>query len=174
MTSGMYLVAKGTDGYTLDLEEGNFTYNAKTITQTGYAKGGSFASELQDGDLVEIYASADKCVQKSATGVQVGFIDGDPVGPIPGSTLSSGNYTRRQANIVAPGADFYKIQLDASNQAIVPGYYLAIDTTNKDAFDKEEDTTSNIVALESAAATSGDSILCLVYGKPAVEGDAGA
>ena len=75
------------------------------------------------------------------------------------------------------GGNVHKVKLDAANQAITPGTYLAIDTTNKNGFDKEEDAASqptNVIALESADASSGASILAFVVGRPVVENDAGA
>jgi hypothetical protein len=174
MSAYMYFVAKGSDGITFNLEEGNFTRSETYRGDNGVIGGGSYQYQLADGDMVELYTSADMTVQKSATGTQVGFIDGDPIYENPASSLTSGNYTRAKANVVVMGADLYKVKLDASNQAISVGHYLAIDTTNKNVFDREEDTTTNIIAVEAAAQNSGATIRALVFGRPAVEADAGA
>ena len=176
MSAYMYLVAKEGEGFSMYLEEGNFTRNNALLTDSGIAGGGSFAAQLSDGDLVQIYANAstDRVCQKSASGLEIGYLDGDPVGALPAASANSGAYTRRKGNVVLMGGRVHKVKLDAANQAITAGDSLAIDTTNKNAFDKEEDTTSNVIALESAGASSGASILAFVVGVPTVEADAGA
>jgi hypothetical protein len=158
-------------GETFDLEEGNFTYNEKTLLKSGeYREGGSFASQLDDGDFVEICTSADKTVQLSASGIQIGFIDGDPRGPLPGESKTSGNYTRRYGNIVLVGWKRVRVKLIATNQAVSPGDYLGI-ASGKNVMDKEEDTTTNIVAIESADASSGIYIDALAKGVPQAVAD---
>lgn len=151
-------------GETFDLEEGNFTYNEKTLIQSGeYREGGTFASQLDDGDFVEICTTADRTVQKSASGIQIGFIDGDPKGPLPASSKSSGAYTRRYGNITLVGWERIRVKLTDTNAEIDPGMYLGV-AAGKNEMDKEEDTTTNVVAIESAASSSGLYIDALAKG----------
>ena len=173
MSVYMYLVAKEGEGMSFNLEEGNFTRGTFRADE-GVAKGGTYAAEIEDGDFVEIVTTADKCVQKAATGIKIGYMDGDPLYTNPSSSLTSGNYTRATGNIILMGGNVHKVKLDAGNQKVAPGDYLAIDTTNKNALDKEEDTTTNIIALEAADASSGKAILAFVRGNPVTEADAGA
>lgn len=150
-------------GETFELEEGNFTYNPKTLTHKGYTEGGSFTGELTEGDFVEINPNADRCVRKSASGIQIGFLDGDPDGDLPIESKTSGNYVKRIGNIALQGWELITIQLSSTNQQITPGTYLGI-AADKKTMDKEEDTTTNIVAIQSAAANSGIKIEALQKG----------
>lgn len=150
-------------GETFLIEEGNFTYNEKTLTHGGYEEGGSFASQLNDGDFVEIYTEADRTLQKSASGIQVGFIDGDPRGDLPYANKTSGNYVRRKANIELIGWKRITVKLISTNQAIKPGDYLGI-AAGKNVMDKEEDASTNVVAIQAAGASSGKTIEALAKG----------
>lgn len=156
--------------FSFDVEEGNFTRNNAILSDKGIVGGGSFATEVTDGMWVEVYTGADMCVQKAASGIQIGFVDGDLRGALPASSLTSGNYTRRYANITLVGFKLIRAKLVAANGAVSPGDYLAIDST-KVGYDKEEDTTSNVVALETAGASSGKAIWALEKGAAASEGD---
>jgi hypothetical protein len=154
---------------TFELEEGDFTY-ADVLTQRGKEAGGSFASQLSKGKFLQIYTEADKTLQLASNGIKVGLLVGDPEGPLPTTNATAGTYARRYGPVLLFG-DLARLKLDDANTAIKPGDYLAIDGTNKDSLDKEEDTTSNIIALEAAAASSGAEIQCLVLGPPADEAD---
>ena len=177
MSEYMHLVAREGEGFAMFLEEGNFTRNDNFRGDNGITRGGSYAAQVNNGDLVQIYTGADRTVEKSSTGITIGYVDGEPIYENPAASATSGNYTRARGNIVLMGGNVHKVKLDAANQAITPGTYLAIDTTNKNGFDKEEDAASqptNVIALESADASSGVSILAFVVGIPVVENDAGA
>lgn len=148
---------------TFDLEEGNFTRNDAVITDKGLVGGGSFAAEVSEGEFVEIYTGADNTVQTAASGITIGFMDGPARGAIPKSSLTSGQYTRRYGNITLVGWRKIRAKLVAANAAVSPGNYLALDST-KIGFDKEEDTTSNVIAIESAGPSSGKAIWALEKG----------
>lgn len=155
---------------TFDVEEGNFTRNDAMLTDKGISGGGSFATEVTDGMAVQIYVGADMTVQKAASGIVIGFVDGPVRGGLPKSTLTTGNYTRRYANVTLQGFKLIRVKLVAANAAVGPGDYLALDST-KIGYDKEEDTTSNVIAMETAGASSGLSIWALEKGVIANEAD---
>lgn len=158
--------------FTFDIEEGNFTRNNELITDKGIAKGGSFATPVSDGMAVQIYVSSgvDMTLQKAASGTVVGFVDGPLRGPLPKATASSGNYVRRYANVTLVGYRLIRVKLVAANAAVAPGDSLALDST-KMGYDKEEDTTSNVIAMETAGASSGLAIWALEKGPIANEAD---
>ena len=156
--------------FTFDLEEGNFTVNTAMLTTKGIAKGGSFAAEIKEGQPVQIYTSADMTVQLGASGTVIGFMDGPARGALPTSSLTSGNYTRRYGNITLVGYRLIRVKLVAGNATVSVGDSLAIDST-KLGFDKEEDTTSNVLAMEAASSSSGKYIWALEKGTLANEAD---
>jgi hypothetical protein len=158
--------------FTFDIEEGNFTRNDSMITDKGIAKGGSFATEVTDGMAVQIYVSTgvDMTLQKGASGTVVGFVDGPLRGALPKATASSGTYTRRYANVTLVGYRLIRVKLVAGNAAVAPGDSLAIDST-KIGYDKEEDSTTNVIAMETAGASSGLAIWALEKGVAANEAD---
>lgn len=156
---------------TFDLEEGNFTRNDSLITDKGIAKGGSFAAEVSEGEFVQIYTSADNTVQTAASGIVIGFLDGPARGRLPAASKNSGQYTRRYGNITLVGFRKIRAKLVAANAAVAPGDYLALDST-KIGFDKEEDnTTSTVIALETADSSTGKAIWALEKGPVPNEAD---
>lgn len=160
---------------TFDIEEGNFTRNDSLLTDKGIAKGGSFATEVTEGMAVQIYVSTgvDMTLEKAASGIVVGFVDGPLRGGLPKATANSGTYTRRYANVTLVGYKLIRVKLVAGNAAVAPGDYLALDST-KIGYDKEEDSASqptNVIALETAGASSGLAIWALEGGNVANEAD---
>ena len=181
MTMYTRKVANQGEGFSFSVEEGTFTRSETLLTDSGIMGGGSFGGQVSDGQFVEIYTGADRAVTAASTGMIIGVIDGDPVGMLPSATTTSGGYTRRKVNVLVTGGDIYKVRLDAANAAITPGYQLAMDGTNIDRVDYEDGVASGtltstsvipgigMIALESAAASSGDSILALVTSSPRKE-----
>lgn len=142
-------------GVTFYVEEGNFTRNELMDTDFGPSKGGSFASRAKEGMEVQIYASADNTVAPLSTGIAIGRINSPRLqGSLPKSSQLSGAYTRRRCRVELDG-DLGKVELLSTNQAISPGDALGMSTSDTTKYDKEEDTTTNVYALESAEANAG-------------------
>lgn len=165
-----FLVTPPGEGFTFNLEEGTATRNNSFRADEGVVGGCSYAAQLNDGSFVQLYTSADKTVQLAASGSVIGYIDGDVIYENPSGTQTTGNYTRARANVVLVGYSIHKVKMIAANAAVGPGDSLALDST-KLGFDKEEDTTTNIIALETAGASSGLPILALVKGPIVNEAD---
>ena len=155
---------------TFDAEEGNFTAST-VLTRRGYADGGSFAAELLPGTEVEIVTTVDKCVQKAASGIYIGKVVTFPDGAIPSTTKASGAYVRRVVGVELAYGHIVRRKLISTNQAVSPGDYIALANAAKTQFDKEEDTTSNLIALEAAGASSGKYIDCWQIGKAQTQAD---
>lgn len=145
-------------------EEGNFTRNENMLTDQGNARGGSFASQLYEGDEVQVYVSTDvdMTVAVLSTGLAIGrvkYITGD----IPKATATSGTFVRRIASVEVDGF-IEKVQLVHDNQAIQAGDFLAVASGHKDVYNKEEDSGSqptSLIALQHADASSGKYIKVL-------------
>lgn len=148
------------------LEEGNFTYSATLDTIYGEVPGGSFASRIGKNTEVQIYTGADRTVQVFSNGISVGVTRTKPKGTLPTANKTSGNYPRRQATIDLYG-ELEWVPIASDNAAINPGDYLALATGDAQHYDKEEDTTTNLVAFESRDASEGGSILAIRLGKGA-------
>lgn len=166
-------IVNATRRETFELEEGNFTF-ARVLTQRGYEDGGSFASQLDGGEWLQVYTEANMTLQEASTGIKVGVLRGEPQGPLPIANKSSGTFQRRIGHVVLLGP-IWNIKLAPTNAIISPGDYLAIDGSDKTGMDKEEDSGSQptvFVALEGAAQNSGAGILAIEVPKqPAGEAD---
>lgn len=142
-------------GVTFYFEEGNFTRNENMDTDFGPSKGGSFASRMQDGMEVQICSSADWTVEKLASGIAIGRVNSPVIeGDLPRANANSGTYQRRFGRVEVDGS-IARVKLIATNQQIAAGDPLAVSGAGKTEYDKEEDTTTNVYALEAAAANSG-------------------
>lgn len=151
-------------GKSVGLEEGDYTYVEKQLLRSGqYTEGASLTSEITDGMHVQIYTGASKTVQKAASGIHIGFIDGDPRGGFPSESKTSGNYQRRVGNLILQGWVPVTLKLASTHDAINPGDYLALATSKKE-YVKEEDTTTNIVAFQIKGANESGYIEALQKG----------
>ena len=92
MSVYQFLVAKEGEGVSLSLEEGTATRVTNFRADEGVTSGCTYGSQLSDGSLVQIYTGADKTVQLAATGIVIGYIDGDIIYENPTSTQTTGNY----------------------------------------------------------------------------------
>lgn len=144
------------------LEEGNFTYNAEMDTIDGERRGGSFTARVGKNIEVQIYTGADRTVQVFSTGINIGATRIKPEGTLPTESKTSGNYERRTSLIDLYG-ELEQLPLAADNAAISPGNYLAV-VSGGAYYDKEEDTTTKLVAFESRDASAGGSILAIRLG----------
>lgn len=152
------------------LEEGNFTYSETLDTIQGELPGGSFASRVGKNIEVQIYTEADRTVQVFSSGINIGVTRDIPKGQLPTSSKSSGAYERRSTVIDLYG-ELEWIPIASDNAAIKPGDYLAV-TSGGAYYDKEEDTTSNVVAFEARDSSAGGSILAIRLGhKSQMEAD---
>lgn len=157
---------------TFNLEEGNFTRNDDFLSDQGPTKGGSFASQLKVGDEVQIYTGADMTVQALTNGIAIGRIANRPEYTVlPKVTTNSGGYVRRIATVELDGT-IDRVKLADNNQLITPGTYLAVAAGKTSLYDKDEDSqTTNLIALQSAGASSGKYIRVLRLGQSAVAAD---
>lgn len=152
------------------LEEGNFTFSETLDTIQGELPGGSFASRVGKNIEVQIYTGADRTVQIFTSGINIGATRESPKGTLPKSSLTSGNYERRTSLIDLYG-ELEWIPIASDNAAISPGDYLAV-ISGGAYYDKEEDTTTNVVAFESRSSSEGGSILAIRLGhKSQMEAD---
>lgn len=151
-----------------ELEEGNFTFG-RVLTQRGYEDGGSFASQLDGGEWLQIDVTADMTLELASTGIKIGHLSEEPQGPLPIADKASGAYVKRIGRVTLLGA-IWQVKLASTNAAINAGDYLAIDAGDKTSLDKEEDVASQptvFVALESAGAASGKGIYAIEIPKTA-------
>lgn len=153
-------------GISVYLNEGNFTFNPEMDTIKGELPGGTFASRIGKNTEVEIDPSADYTVKKFVNGISIGVTRTKPQGTLPRASKTAGQYEKRTAGLDLYG-EIEQIPLVDDNAAIVPGNYLALATGNSKQYDKEEDTTTNLVAFQIRGASEGGSILAIRLGKGA-------
>ena len=125
----------------------------------GKRTGPTYANEIQKGDLVKLVGP--KQVAKCAAGdtaIGIAIADYDHEGAIPKTAATAGNYEPNTiVRVQVFGKVIKSVKLEPSNSAITAGDKLKIGTTTVGCFDKGT-ASNNTIALESAAANSGDII----------------
>jgi hypothetical protein len=147
---------------TFSLNEGTFTVNNEMLTNEGNKTGGSFASMIKKGMEVEIDTTYDTTVKPYSSGISIGIV-GIPEGELPKATLSVPNYVMRIASVDVDG-ELDWIKMADTHVAVTPGLYLA-NAAAADEYVVEEDTTTNIIALQGRAENETGYILVLRRGK---------
>lgn len=143
---------------TFYLNEGTFTVNTAMLTNEGTKTGGAFAGMVSEGMEVEIDTTYDVTVKPYSSGINIGIV-GKPEGELPKATLSVPNYVMRIAAVDIDG-ELDWIKMADTHAAVTPGLYLA-NATTADEYVVEEDTTTNIIALQSRAQNETGYILVL-------------
>lgn len=144
---------------TFFLYEGNFTRNDDMLTDQGPAKGGSYATTMDEYTEVQINTSYDMHVEPLASGVPIGRIANRPeVVKLPKISTIFASLTdeqKRIATVEVDGTiDYVKVVHD--NAAIAPGDAVAVATGHKNAYNKEEDAvTKYAYALTTVAQNAG-------------------
>lgn len=141
--------------------EGTATYYETVDTVLGPVAGVLFAQRGDKGTEVQIDTTYDMTVEPLTSGVAVGRVtSADPEGALPKSTKTEGNYTMRRVRVEVDG-EIDRLELADTHAAITPGDCLAVDRTDKKKYVKEEDTTTNLYALQAKDSNEGGFIIAL-------------
>ena len=143
------------------VKEGNLTI---TTTQGvgGDIKRPSLASPVTKGMGLKVVG--DFLFGPVAAGdVPIGFAAADPVdwAVEPTASATDGSYERRYCSIEFRGHKIKNVPLEAANTAVTAGDYIKVGATTAGKFDKGTSSNGIAIALQSASASSGDSIAVL-------------
>ena len=144
--------------------EGAFTYNAEVETIEGKKVGGAFAAPMKKGMTVQIDTDSDMTVEPFSAGIAIGTLSSTPKGDLPRANKAEHAYLMRLANVeLDPDIELDWVKLADTHAAVAPGTYLA-HSTNKDEYVVEEDTTTNVIALQTRALNETGYVLVIKRG----------
>lgn len=148
---------------TFKCNEGAFTRNNEMETILGQSQGGSFASPMKKGMSVQIDTGEDVCVAPLSTGIPIGTLGSKPEGELPSASAAEHAYEKRIAPVDIDG-ELDWIQLKDTHAAVAPGTYLALDRSDASVYVVEEDTTTNVIALQTRAENETGYVLAFCKG----------
>jgi len=143
--------------------EGNVTI-AEVQTPGGAFGGAVFTKQIKAGDLVTVAGPMSvKKAESGDTAPLIGVAVTEPYfkGKAPTGDANQGEYEPRRVTVQLFAAAVRMITLTSGNSAITPGDYLEPTSTNPQVFNKASANT-RIIALESAAASSGATIAAAI------------
>lgn len=145
-------------GVTFFVNEGAFTRNEEMDTDEGLKRGGAFAKPGRKGMEMQICTSKDRCIEPLSTGIPIGRLMARPKGNLPRANAAEFAYPMRKEKIEVYG-ELDWIQLADVHGQVTPGTYLAVDRSDPSLYVIEEDTTTNMIALETRAENETGNIL---------------
>lgn len=150
-------------GVTFYVNEGAFTRNEEMDTDEGLKRGGAFATPGKKGMEMQICTSKDRCVEPLSTGIPIGRLMARPKGNLPRADAAEFAYPMRKEKLQIYG-ELDWIQLVDTHAEVTPGTYLAVDRTDPSKYVIEEDSATDIIALETRAVNETGNILVLRKG----------